>query len=103
MNEKKSDESYIYFVFKYFKNMVFVAFSFSLGIFVIKGQPLTVAFSLPYSEVVDGVIICTVTLRLAMLNFLLAIDEHEFVPSVPKYAVFSGVIHIILFEVFIKC
>lgn len=81
--------------------MVFVAFCFSLGVIVMQGQPLTVAFLLSHSEVFAGIIICAVALRLATFNFLV-IDDHEFVPSFPKYVVFSGVMHIILFEIFYK-
>ncbi|MFN4056406.1 MAG: hypothetical protein ACK4GU_16220 [Alishewanella aestuarii] len=92
------------FVFDNIRNIGLSALVFALGIIIAKGEPISSLLSIPYSEVVLGIVICLSGFLLAVLNFmqgvLAILASKKF--NIAVYMFSSFLLQVAVFEVFFK-
>ncbi|RBO82383.1 hypothetical protein [Marinomonas aquiplantarum] len=92
------------FVFDNIRNIGLSALVFALGVIIAKGEPISSLLSVPYSEVVLGIVICLSGFLLAVLNFmqgvLAILASKKF--NMAVYIIFSLLLQTAVFEVFFK-
>lgn len=92
------------FIFDNIRNIGLSALVFALGVIIAKGEPISSLLSVPYSQVVLGIVICLSGFLLAILNLihgiLAILASKKF--NMPVYIIFSFFLQVAVFEVFSK-
>ena len=81
------------------KHAVFSAFMFAFGVEIINGNPISLVFSVPYSEVISGVLICLCAGSMSITNFITGFQNKDFSQDLWVYVIFSVILNLVFFEV----
>jgi hypothetical protein len=83
----------------YLKHAIMSAFMFAFGVEIINGPPISLMFSIPYSEIFSGSLICIWASCYVIANFLHGFENEAMAPTVKGYVIGAIIFHIITFEV----